>query len=138
VDVNPAAAKMIGAAPEQIIGRVCHQFICPAEQGKCPITDLHQQVDNSERVLLKANDANPGQPVSKVPILKMVTSIEIRGRRYLLENFFDYTDYKKAQEEPKNKMFELAKLNSFMVGRELRIAELKKEIEELKAKAGQT
>lgn len=40
VDVNPMAAKMIGLPKEEIIGRVCHKFICPAEVGKCPITDL--------------------------------------------------------------------------------------------------
>jgi len=29
VDANPAAIEMIGAAKEQIIGHVCHKYICP-------------------------------------------------------------------------------------------------------------
>jgi PAS domain-containing protein len=41
-EVNPAAAKMIGRLPAEIVGRVCHRFICPAEKGHCPITDLGQ------------------------------------------------------------------------------------------------
>ena len=55
VDANPAAIRMIGAPEEQVIGHVCHDYICPAEKGKCPITDLGQKVDNSERILLTAN-----------------------------------------------------------------------------------
>ena len=54
VDVNPIAEKMIGLPGEKIIGQICHKFICPAEAGKCPVTDL-KIVDNSERVLLTAS-----------------------------------------------------------------------------------
>ncbi len=95
IEVNPAAAQMIGAPPEQIIGHICHRFICPAEKGKCPITDLGQKVDNSERVLLKAD--GKGQ----VPILKTVTTVLIRGRKCLLENFIDITERKKTEEKLK-------------------------------------
>ena len=30
VDANSAAAKLIGASKEEIIGRACHDFICDA------------------------------------------------------------------------------------------------------------
>jgi diguanylate cyclase (GGDEF)-like protein/PAS domain S-box-containing protein len=56
VDVNPAAACMIGKSKEHIIGSVCHKHICPAEVGRCPITDLGETVNHSERVLLAAGD----------------------------------------------------------------------------------
>ena len=62
-DVNPKAAELIGLERSKIIGTVCNQFICPAEAGKCPITDLGQNIDNSERILLKADG-------SRLPILK--------------------------------------------------------------------
>ena len=55
VDVNPVAAKLIGVPKEQIVGAVCHKYVCPADKGKCPITDLDQRVDNSERILLTAD-----------------------------------------------------------------------------------
>jgi len=55
VDVNDAAIKMIGAPKEQVLGRVCHSFICPAEVGNCPISDHHFLIDNSERGLLMAD-----------------------------------------------------------------------------------
>ncbi len=91
VDTNAATLAMIGASREEVIGRVCHTFICPAEQGKCPITDLNQVVDNSERVLITKNGR-------RIPILKSVNSITIKGRRFLIESFIDITEQKRAEE----------------------------------------
>jgi len=87
VDANPAAIKMIGAPKEQIIGHICHKYICPAEKGKCPITDLRQEIDNSERILLTANG-------KEIPILKTVTPMILRGKEYLLDSFIDITEKK--------------------------------------------
>lgn len=92
VDMNPAAIEMIGASKDQIVGKVCHRYICPAETGKCPITDLGQDVDNSEKVLITA----AGQ---KVPIIKYVTRVDLAGRPSLLETFIDNTQRKRADEE---------------------------------------
>ena len=91
IDANSIAVKMIGAPKEKIIGCVCHKYICPAEEGKCPISDLGQRVDNSERVLLTANHES-------VPILKTVVSIMLKGRKCLLESFVDITEHKRAEE----------------------------------------
>ena len=91
VDANPIAIEMIGAPKEHVIGSVCHKYICPAEKRRCPITDLGQNVDNSERVLLKANGKS-------VPILKTVVSTMIKGHECLLESFIDITERKKMEE----------------------------------------
>jgi PAS domain S-box-containing protein len=90
VDTNPAAIRMIGAPEEQVIGHVCHKYICPAEKGKCPITDLGQKVNNSERILLTANG-------KEVPILKTVTTILLGGKECLLNTFIDITEKKKLE-----------------------------------------
>jgi len=102
VDVNPVAARMIGLATEKILGLVCHNFVCPAAKGKCPITDLGQTMDNSERVLVMANGET-------VPILKTVTSVSLDGRRYLIESFLDITERKRAEEEQEKLVKELRK-----------------------------
>jgi PAS domain S-box-containing protein len=90
VDANPAAIQMIGATKEEIIGSVCHQYICPAEKGACPISDLGQKIDNSERILIQANGV-------ETPIIKTATNISINGKEYLLENFIDITEKKKLE-----------------------------------------
>ncbi|RLB29507.1 MAG: hypothetical protein DRG66_01815, partial [Deltaproteobacteria bacterium] len=90
VDANPAATKMIGAPKEEIIGHVCHKYICPAEKGKCPITNLGQEIDNSEKILLTATG-------EEVPILKTVTPILLGGQAHLLDSFIDITEKKKLE-----------------------------------------
>ncbi|MBW1859003.1 MAG: PAS domain S-box protein [Deltaproteobacteria bacterium] len=91
VDVNPVAAQMVGAPKEEIVGKVCHKYVCPAEEGHCPIADLGQTVDNAERVLLTASGKS-------IAILKTVTSVTLGGRHHLLESFLDITELKRAQE----------------------------------------
>ncbi len=86
-DVNPKAAELIGLDRSKIIGSVCHQFVCPAEKGRCPITDLGQKIDNSERILLKADG-------SRIPIIKTGIPITIDGHDYILESFFDISERK--------------------------------------------
>jgi len=59
--------------------------------GECPITDLGQEVDNSERVLLRANGES-------VPILKTVVPITLNGHNYVLDSFVNISDLKAARE----------------------------------------
>ncbi|NUM35642.1 MAG: response regulator [Candidatus Brocadiae bacterium] len=95
VNINPCAAKMIGSHPSQIIGKICHSFICPAELGQCPITDLKQTIDHSERMLKKTDG-------STMSILKTVVSVTYKNQRYLLENFIDISDRIKIEKELRN------------------------------------
>ncbi|OHB62183.1 MAG: hypothetical protein A2167_01745 [Planctomycetes bacterium RBG_13_46_10] len=104
VDVNPLAAKMIGLPKEQIIGKICHQFICPAEMGKCPISDLGQTVDRSERMLLRPNN-------QKIPILKSVTIADWQGRKFLVESFLDISEQKKNEEHKNQLLVKLENVN---------------------------
>lgn len=90
--VNPKAAEMFGAPVEQIIGSICHRFLCPAETGRCPVTDLGQEVDNSERVLLRVDG-------SSMDIMKSIRRISIDGKDKLLETFIDITQRRKAEAE---------------------------------------
>ncbi len=90
-DVNAAAANMIGAPKEEIIGSACHRFICPAEKGKCPITDLHKTVDHTERMLLTATGA-------RCPVIKSVTTVLLDGKEHLLESFIDISERKQMEE----------------------------------------
>jgi PAS domain S-box-containing protein len=92
VDANPLALELIGLPREGVVGAECHKFVCPADKGYCPITDLGQTVDNSERVLLTARG-------EACPIIKTVQPVLIAGRKHLLESFVDITPRKRAEEE---------------------------------------
>jgi len=91
VDVNPTAVQMIGIPEREIVGQMCHNFICPEQECRCPITDLGQTMDNSERVLIRPDGKT-------VPILKTVASVTIEGSKYLIESFLDISALKRAQE----------------------------------------
>ncbi len=87
VDVNPIAIKTIGRSKGEIVGNVCHQFICPAEIGKCPISDLGLCVDNSERTIINAQK-------EVIPILKSVVPVTIEDKDYFVECFIDLSERK--------------------------------------------
>jgi PAS domain S-box-containing protein len=89
---NPFALQMFDRPRDEILGQLCHGFVYPAELGKCPITDLGQKVDESERKLIRRDG-------SHVPILKTVTQVIRSGRECLIESFLDLTQRKQAEEE---------------------------------------
>ncbi len=92
MDANPKALALIGRPKDDVIGHVCHQFICAAQEGKCPITDLKQTIDNTERVLIQADG-------SELPILKSSASVTINGRPCIIECFIDISELKKTETE---------------------------------------
>jgi len=94
VDANPRAVELIGCPKGKIIGAECHKFVCSADIGNCPITDLGQTVDCSKRTLLKANG-------EVIPITKTVASITLHGRLHLVEIFLDISGLERTEESLK-------------------------------------
>jgi len=127
VDINPMAVEIIGIQKENIIGKICHKLICTVEKGKCPITDLRQKVDNSERVLINADGR-------EITILKTVTSIILNDKQLLIESFVEVTRQKKIEEDLNQKIDELERYKQVTVGREIKMVELKNRIKELEGK----
>lgn len=91
-DANPSALQMIGLPKSSVIGETCHNFICPNEKEKCPVTDLGETINHSENTLLNANG-------NTIPILKTVVPIVLEGREHLLESFVDISLLKAAEKE---------------------------------------
>ncbi|WP_319522645.1 PAS domain S-box protein [uncultured Desulfosarcina sp.] len=91
LDINPAAADMIGAKPEEILGSVCHRFLCPEAQGNCPLTEMGEMVNNTEALLLRTDG-------SQTEILKSVSRAILNERECFIESFIDISDRKRAEE----------------------------------------
>jgi len=91
LDVNPAALEMIGAPKEQVVGFVCHEYLCPEAENCCPICDLGQTIDKSERVLLRPDGETR-------PIFKTVVSVNIDGRQHLIESITEITDRVRSEQ----------------------------------------
>jgi two-component system, cell cycle sensor histidine kinase and response regulator CckA len=90
VYANSTALSLMGARSEEVIGQVCYNQLCPAETDACPILDLGQEIDCSERNLLNINGKT-------IPILKTVVPIEFKERECLLETFIDISDRKQLE-----------------------------------------
>ena len=92
--VNPAAADLFGAPAGNIVGKRCHNYICPTCEACCPIIDLGQEVDNSDRIMVRADGTS-------IPVLKTVTRISVGGKDKLLECLVDMRSRKAAEESLK-------------------------------------
>lgn len=93
VYANAALLRLSGRRAEEILGQECHQLLCPAQRGACPISDLGQTIDNAERLLLTVD----GQGL---PILKTVVPLTIAGKNYLMESVVD----NRAQREMRDQL----------------------------------
>ncbi|MGL1885532.1 MAG: ATP-binding protein [Reichenbachiella sp.] len=92
VQANNAALQMVNRSREEVEGKLCHNFVCPAEKGNCPISDHGQSFDRRERTLVTADGITKS-------ILKSVRWVRISGRDMLLESFVDITERKEVEQE---------------------------------------
>ena len=90
VDVNITALEIVQHKKEDLIGSMCHKFICPSQIGSCPITDLGQSINTSERVVIRSDG-------TQVPILKSAEIVNLSGRELLIESFIDITQIKNTE-----------------------------------------
>jgi signal transduction histidine kinase/CheY-like chemotaxis protein len=91
LDLNSVALQMTGKKRDELIGNICHGVVCPAEVGKCPITDLGSIIDQSERTLLVSGG-------EQMPILKTVIPFSQKGKKVLIECFLDLRARKQLEE----------------------------------------
>ncbi|SEA01299.1 PAS domain S-box-containing protein/diguanylate cyclase (GGDEF) domain-containing protein [Desulfuromusa kysingii] len=92
VYANQSVAEMTGYSRNKLLGNICHNFVCPAIQGACPITDCLQEIDKSERTLLTKDGR-------QIPILKTAKKINLNGKEHLVESFIDISERKDAEEK---------------------------------------
>jgi len=91
LQVNKKALELTGRTEIDVNGKICHAFICTAEKGKCPVTDLGQTVESSERYIVKDDG-------SRIPVLKTVISAHLGDQPVLIESFVDITDHKRTED----------------------------------------
>ncbi|MCL1891128.1 MAG: ATP-binding protein [Coriobacteriia bacterium] len=89
LDANPRAVELYGESKDEIVGHRCDKLFC---QNECPIMDLHQTIDRSERQFLKADGKH-------IPIIKSVSKVNYNGRPALLESFTDISSVKEANDQ---------------------------------------
>jgi PAS domain S-box-containing protein len=101
IDVNPAALKMLDAPRNQIIGRVCYQFIRPSQEEAWLFTQRKNESEGMEKALLKPDGG-------EIPILKITSRVVLSGQDCLIVSFIDLTE-KKALE---NQLMQFQKMEA--------------------------
>jgi two-component system NtrC family sensor kinase len=90
---NQQAADMAQVADRtNLHGKPCTDWFCPADKDKCPVLDLRQSINRSERILKRSDG-------SQIPILKSVDRVELGNEPLLLEAFLDTSEQKRLEAE---------------------------------------
>ncbi|OGC10416.1 hypothetical protein A2V82_09105 [candidate division KSB1 bacterium RBG_16_48_16] len=94
VDANPIALNIIKAKPEEVIGKKSCEIICVDDHEHCLNTRRNHYSQNIESEIKDING-------EKVPVMRTTIPIVLDNQHYLLENFVDISDVKKAEAQIK-------------------------------------
>ncbi len=92
-DVNDITCSITGYTKDELIGQFC-DILCPkgSESKQCLILEVGQEYFEQMDTTIKCKDGK------KHPILKNARKIMLEGKEYILENFIDLEEQKKAEE----------------------------------------
>ncbi|MEI6532398.1 MAG: PAS domain S-box protein [Candidatus Roizmanbacteria bacterium] len=129
IDANKSFLTKLGYTKEEVIGKTSQElnlFVNIEEQKK--IAEILKNIgyihDVDLQVKTKSGEILDGLFFGEI--------IETQGKQYFLTVMVDQTDNKQVKEEMAKKNKQLETINKVMVNRELKMVELKKEIDRLK------
>jgi PAS domain S-box-containing protein len=88
---NAIARQLTGYSEKELIGQICHKTLCPAEENACPLIDLNQKLDRSEKKLVTKDG-------KQIPIFKIAVELELGDEDVFLEAFVDITEHKQIEQ----------------------------------------
>jgi PAS domain S-box-containing protein len=127
IDINKAFEQIVGLSRENIIGKRVTQALPGIEK------DPANWIEKYGKIALDGGEIkfeNYSEQLNKW----FSVSAYSPAKGYFVTLFEDITSYKEAEKRLQEKFEELEKMNKMMVGRELKMAELKEQIEGLKTK----
>ncbi|MFZ5516250.1 MAG: PAS domain S-box protein [Candidatus Zhuqueibacterota bacterium] len=90
LEMNPAAERLISRPRSEAIGASCQKIFCPGVAEPCTITDLAENVVNSEREIIHASG-------KKIPVFQSAVSVILDGEPVIVESYMDITELKQTQ-----------------------------------------
>ncbi len=88
--INKKGADLYGTPKEEIIGKPCHEMICPTRWGECTLSQPGSLLKTAEKVFLNVKG-------ERIPILKSVVHSSFNGRKRLVESYVDISSLKMAE-----------------------------------------
>ena len=132
---NPAAIKMFGFKNEKEFISKTPADISPEFQSDGESSDVKAQkmmsvaMENGSHFFEWVHKRKNGEIFFTDVLL---TRVEVKGKNILQATVRDVSERKMHEEELKESVIELEKMNELMIGRELKMMELKEEIKKLK------
>ena len=134
LQVNKTEADILGYTIDDLLGKSIFDFIAPEEQEEAKKqlrlkVEKHQPIKEFERKYICKN----GEVIDLLMKDKLATDVEgkVTGIRSTLENI---TERKRAEKQIKSQLEELQRWHNATLGRESRILDLKREVNELLGK----
>ena len=136
---NSAAEAMFGYSKQEMTGRALHELIVPprfreaAQHGMAHFTHTGEGAAINQTLELAALRKDG----SEFPVELSLSAMQINGKWHAIGIVRDITKRKQAEAQINEQLNELRRWQEAMVGRETRTLELKREVNELLAQAGQ-
>jgi len=121
--INPKVEELLQLPGKEILGKPLRSFVAPGYE-KLLESRASPRGERIELMLVSSDR-------SMVPV--MVSTVELRSGKGIISVLTDISKIKELEKELKEKIEELEHFNKLMVGRELRMVELKDRIKELEA-----
>lgn len=134
IKCNKAAEELLGKKRKEIIGQ-SQTTLHPPRQSEYYAKLFQRHIAQKEAIDEEAEVITKSGEIKFVHITASVTSI---GEKQIIQGIFrDITDRKRMENEFKEKVEELERFYDMAINRELRMKELKEEIEKLEAELSQ-
>ena len=139
LEVNPAFAKVTGYDEYDVVGENLTLFMEEKDAKEILEKAIKEGVVEKQKTEIKIK----GEDSLAVTVFAKSRKIKGEGVNGAFFSFFDLTEIeekekkvKESNEKLKEKLEELEKINKLTIGRELKMVELKEEIEKLKKELG--
>lgn len=134
VRFNKAGEDLLGYKREEMIGKNDYDFF-PKNEADAFTADDRKVLEGKVVVDVGEQPIQTKYKGTRILSSKKIPILDDNGNAiYLLGISEDITEKKEAQKTAEEKMKQIEEMNKMMIGRELKMSQLKKEIEDLKNK----
>jgi PAS domain S-box-containing protein len=135
---NKSAGQMFGYTEEEAIGKNLHVLLVPERFHPAFSKGFEgfKETGQGDALGKTLDVAAIGKDGTEFPVELSLSAVKLKGRWNAIGLIRDITERKAAEEELRKRADELEKFNRLAVGRELKMIELKKEINALLGESG--
>lgn len=133
---NSKAVAIFGYTTAEAIGKYLHEMIVPEKYRKAATEGLHSFIETGKGNIVGRTIEVIGlkKDGTEFPVELSVAAVNLHGTWNSIGIIRDITERKMLEEDMKENLDEMDRMNKLMVGREIKMEELRQEISALRAK----